>query len=77
MDNMREVDQLSFNPEDYSIKEILNPSHTALLVVDIQNDFLDSDGFFAKQLNADVAVMFWMKERLRIYGLQQKAQNRL
>lgn len=36
-----------FNPEDYSLKEILKPQHTALLVIDMQNDFLSSRGFFA------------------------------
>lgn len=37
-----------FNPEDYSIENILRPEITALLVIDPQNDFCHSDGFFAK-----------------------------
>ncbi|KKR76958.1 MAG: Isochorismatase hydrolase [Candidatus Levybacteria bacterium GW2011_GWA2_40_8] len=38
---------LPFNPEDYSLEEILRPQHSALLVIDMQNDFLGSKGFFA------------------------------
>lgn len=43
---MRET--LQFNPEQYSLKEILKPEHSALLVVDMQNDFCDPKGKFAK-----------------------------
>lgn len=42
---------LPFNPEDYSIKEILKPQHSALVVIDMQNDFLDPKGFFANHPN--------------------------
>lgn len=38
---------LPFNPEDYTLEEILNPQRSALLVIDMQNDFLDPKGFFA------------------------------
>lgn len=38
---------LTFNPEDYSLAEILKPQQTALLVIDMQNDFLSHEGFFA------------------------------
>jgi len=34
------VEQLPFNPEDYSLKEVLKPQHSALVVIDMQNDFL-------------------------------------
>lgn len=34
--------------EPSSLKEVLSPSHTVLLVVDMQNDFLSDGGFFAK-----------------------------
>lgn len=45
---MKEVEDLPFNPEQYSLKEILDPKHSALLVVDVQNDFCDPKGKFAK-----------------------------
>ncbi len=41
------VEQLPFNPEDYSLKEILRPQRSALIVIDMQNDFLSPKGFFA------------------------------
>ncbi len=31
-----------------SLQEIIDPAHTALIVVDAQNDFVSSDGFLAK-----------------------------
>lgn len=48
---------LPLNREDYSLKEILNPKHTALVVIDMQNDFLDPKGFFATQLKQPVEQM--------------------
>lgn len=45
------VEQLPFNPEDYSLKEILKPQRSALVVIDMQNDFLDPKGFFATHPN--------------------------
>ncbi|MBU4016692.1 cysteine hydrolase [Patescibacteria group bacterium] len=45
-----------FNPENYSLKEILKPQHSALVVVDMQNDFLDPKGFFAR-LNRPISQM--------------------
>lgn len=45
---MREVDTLSFNPEQYTLEEVLKPQNCALLVVDMQNDFCDPKGKFAK-----------------------------
>ncbi len=36
-----------FNPEKYTLEEILRPQHTGLLVVDIQNDFCHPDGKFS------------------------------
>lgn len=46
MDTMRET--LQFNPEQYSLEEILKPKNCALLVIDVQNDFCDPKGKFAK-----------------------------
>lgn len=37
-----------FNPEQYTLEEILKPQNCALVVVDMQNDFLSPDGFFAR-----------------------------
>jgi len=42
---------LGFKPERYSIPEILKPRRCALLVIDMQRDFLASDGFFATHSN--------------------------
>jgi len=39
---------LPYNPEEYTLEEVLKPQHSALIVVDMQNDFLDKDGYFAK-----------------------------
>lgn len=36
------------NTEQYSLKEILKPQNCALLIVDMQNDFLSPEGKFAK-----------------------------
>lgn len=41
-------EQPPFNPEEYSLEEILKPQHSALVVIDMQNDFLHPDGFFAQ-----------------------------
>jgi nicotinamidase-related amidase len=41
------AEKVPFNPEDYSLKAMLNPAHSVLLVIDMQNDFLSTDGFFA------------------------------
>jgi ureidoacrylate peracid hydrolase len=57
MEDMKETKESSFNPEDYSLKEILKPRHTALVVVDMQNDYLHPDGFFANFLKADISNM--------------------
>lgn len=48
---------LLFNPEEYTLEEILKPKKCALLVVDIQNDFCDPRGFFATELGADINSM--------------------
>lgn len=48
--------QLPFNPEDYSLGEILKPRRCALLVIDVQNDFMHPAGFFAGQ-GRDIASM--------------------
>lgn len=47
MDQKNELPQPP-NPERFTDAEILKPQHTALLVVDMQNDFLDPQGKFVK-----------------------------
>jgi len=37
------------------VGEIVHPDHTALIVVDVQNDFAHSDGMLSKQLGQDMA----------------------
>lgn len=44
-------EQLPFNPEDYTLEEVLRPERSALIVIDMQNDFLDPKGFFATHPN--------------------------
>lgn len=41
--------ELGFKPERYSIPEMLKPKRCALLVIDMQKDFMDPNGFFAKK----------------------------
>lgn len=36
-----------------TLEELLNPAHTALVVVDVQNDFCHADGHFAKHKNIE------------------------
>src|SRR5437588_10979585 len=38
------------------LSEVVDPSHTALIVVDVQNDFVSKDGFIAK-FGLDVSDM--------------------
>lgn len=45
---MSTQESLGFNPEQYTLEEILKPQNCALLVVDVQNDFCDPEGKFAK-----------------------------
>lgn len=52
-----ENESLPFNPEEYSLAEILKPNRCALMVIDVQNDFCDPKGFFAKTNKADVSQM--------------------
>jgi nicotinamidase-related amidase len=47
--NPKPPEGLHYNPEDYTLEEILKPSRSALLVIDMQNDFLSPKGFFANQ----------------------------
>lgn len=48
--------ELPFDPEQYSLKEILKPKKCALLVIDVQNDFCDPNGFFAGR-GSDISQM--------------------
>lgn len=59
MTNNQEHQETSFDPEQYSLEEILKPKNCALIIVDVQNDFCDSNGFFATKLEpkADVTQM--------------------
>ena len=52
----KEGELLPFNPEQYTLEEILKPQKCALLVVDVQNDFCHPYGFFAKR-NSDISQM--------------------
>ena len=54
-------------------EERLDPAHTALVLIDIQNDFCDSAGVFGR-LGADLGVMAPMAERTRV--LLDAARNR-
>ncbi len=45
------------NPIDYSLPEILKPQHSALVVVDMQNDFLHPKGKFAGVWKRDISQM--------------------
>lgn len=64
--------ELPFNPENYSLKEILKPKISALVVVDMQNDFLDPKGFFAR-LNRPIAQM--QSTIPQIQGLIESARS--
>jgi len=46
------------------IGEIVDPAHTALLVIDVQNDFCSQGGLFSK-IGKDLSMMAPMVERLR------------
>ena len=48
-------EKLPFNPEEYTLDEILKPKRCALLVIDIQNDFCDPNGFFSTHLGSDIS----------------------
>ena len=37
-----------------SVDEVIHPDHSALIVVDVQNDFAHSDGILAKKLGQDM-----------------------
>lgn len=39
-----------------TIEEQLTPAHTALVVIDMQNDFCSPDGFLAKERNQDTST---------------------
>jgi ureidoacrylate peracid hydrolase len=43
--------------QEQRLHEILNPAHTALLVVDLQNDFLSPEGKSASLWHQDIAAM--------------------
>ncbi|MDO8429363.1 MAG: isochorismatase family cysteine hydrolase [Candidatus Daviesbacteria bacterium] len=66
---------LPFNPEDYSLKEVLNPKHSALLVVDMQNDFLSSKGFFATRPEIPGSVDQMQSTVPFIQGLMEAARK--
>lgn len=51
------IEELPFNPEEYSLEEILKPKKCALLVIDVQNDFCHPDGFFATKNKSDILMM--------------------
>lgn len=47
-----------------TLAEIVDPAHTALVVVDVQNDFCAPDGYFA-QRGCDLTLMEQMVPRIR------------
>lgn len=69
------LEQLTFNPEDYSLKEILKPQHSALLVIDMQNDFLSPKGFFATRPEIPGTVDQMQSTVPHIQGLIETARQ--
>lgn len=51
------VEQSPFNPEEYTLAEILKPKKCALVVVDVQNDFCHPEGFFARRRKSNISQM--------------------
>ena len=47
-----------------SLPEILNPAHTAVVVVDMQNDFCAENGFVHKTLGFDVSDNYPLAQRI-------------
>ena len=44
-----------------SINETVNPAHTAVVVVDMQNDFCAENGYMHKHLGVDMSSNFhWL-----------------
>lgn len=58
-----------------NLSERVDPGHTALLVIDVQNDFIHSDGFIARQGRDQtykqeiVPRLLWLIERSREHGV--------
>ena len=50
---MKVIDDRSFYD---SLDEVIEPSHTAVLVIDQQNDFCHEKGFYAQDLSLDVSM---------------------
>src|SRR5690606_17697960 len=52
-DRRQAVKQINGTEVCDTLEELLNPAHTALVVVDVQNDFCHADGHFAKHKNIE------------------------
>lgn len=62
--------------QEQRLHEILNPAHTALLVIDLQNDFLSSEGKSASLWHQDIAAMQATMPRIEAVTDQFYAQGR-
>ncbi|SVB85213.1 uncharacterized protein METZ01_LOCUS238067 [marine metagenome] len=57
-----------------SIHETLNPAHTAVVVVDMQNDFCAENGYMHKHLGVDMGSNFSLAQRIMgLVGAARKA----
>jgi nicotinamidase-related amidase len=67
---MREIDGRSFMSEP---AEILDPSHTALIVIDMQNDFVSDDGVVARAGNDPSAIQAIVPDLQRLLDGARRA----
>ncbi|MBA3478498.1 MAG: isochorismatase family protein, partial [Lautropia sp.] len=55
-----------------TLDEILRPAHTALLVVDVQNDFCHPDGHFAKYGKVLGSIQMMLPALMNFVGEAQR-----
>ena len=59
-----------------SLQEILNPAHTAVVVVDMQNDFCAENGYVHNNLGVDMASKFPLSQRIMdLVGAARSARD--
>lgn len=58
-----------------SLEELIKPSHTAVLVIDQQNDFCHEKGFYAEVLNLDVSMTRASNEPINQLTAAARAQG--
>lgn len=46
------------------LEEVIDPSHTAVIVIDQQNDFCHEDGYYAKNMGLDVSMTRGINEQV-------------